>query len=146
MERDNVTHQFRAALWRRLAVIALMAAVACADSGSAKLTELQRVKSGMLDLVLLSPHEGLRHGKDAFVIEFRSTSGGTLIDVGNVQASANMPMAGTPMFGTVDVQRTDVPGRYAANGEFSMAGTWRMTIQWDGPAGQGSVTFSGTVQ
>ena len=30
----------------------------------------------MLDIVLLSPHEGLRHGKDAFVIEFRSTTGG----------------------------------------------------------------------
>ena len=100
----------------------------------------------MLEIALLSPHEGLRHGKDAFVIEFTSTTGGTLIDVGNVRVSASMPMAGSPMFGTVDVQRTDVPGRYAATGEFSMAGTWRMAIEWDGPAGQGSVTFPGSVQ
>jgi hypothetical protein len=126
-----------------LMVLAFAAVISCSR---ANLTELQKIRSGMLDVVLLSPHEGLRHGKDAFVVEFRSVAGGTLVDVGTVRGSANMPMAGTPMFGTVDVQRTDVPGRYAANGEFSMAGTWRMTLQWDGPAGQGSVTFPGTVQ
>ena len=124
-------------------MVVTLAAIGCSRTN---MTEVQKVRSGMLDLVLLSPRDGLRHGNDTFVIEFRSTSGGTLIDVGNVHASANMPMAGTPMFGTVDVQRTDVPGRYAANGDFSMAGTWRMTIQWDGPAGQGSVTFPGSVQ
>jgi hypothetical protein len=109
------------------------------------MTELQKVRSGMLDVVLLSPHEGLRHGKDAFVVEFRSPSG-DLMDVGTVRGSASMSMAGTPMLGTVDVARTDVAGRYAATSEFSMAGTWRLTMQWDGPAGQGSVTFSGSVQ
>ena len=57
-----------------------------------------------------------------------------------------MSMSGTPMMGTIDVARTDVAGRYAATSEFSMAGTWRLTIQWDGPAGQGSVTFPGSVQ
>jgi hypothetical protein len=123
--------------------VTVAAGIGC---GPGNMTELQKVRSGMLDIVLLSPHEGLRRGKDAFVIEFRSTTGGTLIDVGNVQVSANMPMAGTPMFGTVDVQRTDVPGRYAANGDFSMAGTWRMAIEWDGPAGRGSVTFPESVQ
>jgi hypothetical protein len=145
MERDNVTQEFPAALGRILVVSALVAAAACAGSGPAKLTELQRVKAGMLDVVLLSPREALRHGKDTFVIEFRSASG-DLVDVGAVRGSASMPMAGTPMFGTIDVARTDVPGRYAATGEFSMAGTWRMTIQWDGPAGQGSLTFAGAVQ
>ena len=126
-----------------LIIAAVAAAIGC---GGTKMTEVQKVKSGMMDVVLLSPHDGLRHGKDAFVIEFRSGSGGALVDVGQIRGSATMSMAGTPMFGTVDVQRTDVPGRYAANGDFSMAGTWRMTIQWDGPAGQGSVTFPGSVQ
>ena len=126
-----------------LTIVTLAMAIGC---GPGKMTELQKVRSGTLDLVLLSPRNGLRHGNDTFVIEFRSTASGALVDVGNVHASANMPMAGTPMFGTVDVQRTEVSGRYAANGEFGMAGTWRMTIQWDGPAGQGSVSFPGTVQ
>jgi YtkA-like protein len=118
------------------------AAIAC---GQAKMTELQRAKSGTVDIVLLSPRDGLRHGSDSFVIEFRSASG-ELTEVGTVRASASMSMSGTPMMGTIDVARTEVAGRYAATSELSMAGTWRMTIQWDGPAGAGSVTFPGSVQ
>lgn len=120
-------------------------AAAAMGCGRANLTELQRTRSGMLDVVLLSPRDALRHGRDTFVIEFRSTSG-DLIDMGTLRGNASMSMSGTPMLGTIDVARTEVAGRYAATGEFSMAGTWRMTIQWDGPAGQGSVTFSGSVQ
>ena len=122
------------------------AAAACGGGDTAKMTELRRVKSGDMDVVLLSARDSLRHGKDAFVIEFRATSDGHLIDVGTVKASATMPMPGMPMFGGIDVQRTAVPGRYDASGEFSMAGTWRLNVEWDGPAGRGSVGFPGTVQ
>jgi len=123
----------------------LLAVAAAMNCGRANLTELQKVKSGMLDVVLLSPRDGLRHGSDSFVIEFRSASG-ELTDVGTVRASASMSMSGTPMMGTINVARTEVAGRYAATSELSMAGTWRMTMQWDGPAGAGSVTFPGSVQ
>ena len=134
----------RTALCRAIVLVALVAA-GCGTAPS-KMMELHRLKSGMLDVVLLSPHDGLRHGKDTFVVEFRSPSDGSLTDVGNVSGSANMPMAGTPMLGTIDVARTELAGRYAATAELSMAGTWRMTIQWDGPTGKGSVTFAGAVQ
>jgi YtkA-like protein len=122
-----------------------LASMACGRSGT-QLTELERAKSGMLDIVLLSTHDALRHGNDAFVMEFRSTADGKLVDVGVVRANATMPMSGMPMFGSIDVKRTDVAGRYTANGQFEMAGTWRMTVQWQGAAGHGSVTFSGTVR
>lgn len=135
-----------AGAWGVILVIAMAAAGCGRASDSPKLTELQRVRSGSLDVVLLSPRDALRHGKDTFRIEFRSTSDGNLIDVGHVRGSANMPMPGMPMFGSIDVKRSDLAGRYEANGDFEMAGTWRMTIQWQGPAGQGSVTFPGTVQ
>jgi hypothetical protein len=125
-------------------LLAIMTAVA-GCGGAATLTELQRIKSGMLDVVILSPRDAIRHGKDDFVVEFRSPNG-ALVDVGDVRATASMPMAGSPMFGSIAVQRSDVPGRYRADGEFSMAGTWRLGIEWDGQAGKGSVTFSGTVQ
>ena len=126
-------------------VAALVAAPAGCGGGSARLTELQRVRSGGLDVVVLSPRDGLRHGKDDFVIEFKSEDG-SLADVGDVRASASMPMPGMPMFGSVTVQRADVPGRYRAEGDFGMAGTWRLNIEWDGPKGKGSVAFSGSVQ
>ena len=110
------------------------------------MTELQRVSSGPVDVVLLSPRRALRHGTDTFTIEFRSTSVGTLVDAGDVRVSANMPMPGMAMFGNVDVRRTAVAGRYAADARFDMAGTWRMTISWGGPGEQGSVSITGAVQ
>ena len=85
--------------------------------------------------MLLSANDSLRKGNDSFVIEFRSASGGNLVDVGNVRGGATMPMAGMPMMGSVGVERTGVPGRYAATGEFSMAGTWRLKLEWDSPEG-----------
>ena len=50
------------------------------------------------------------------------------------------------MSGDVQVTLTGVPGRYAAIAEFGMAGAWPMSIEWNGPAGQGSVNFQGGVQ
>jgi len=115
----------------------------CGRTGGT-MTELQRIKAGELDVVVLSPREALQRGQDTFVLEFRKS--GQLVDVGDVRASATMPMPGMPMFGSVDVQRTDGPGRYAASSRFEMAGTWRTTMEWDGPAGRGSVAFSGAVR
>jgi YtkA-like protein len=129
--------------WRFVPVLVALQ-LGCGSGPSARMTELQRIRSGGLDLVLLAHHDALQHGKDTFIIEFRSN--GSLVDVGDVRATASMPMPGMPMFGSVDVQRTDVGGRYAANSQFQMAGTWRMTLDWDGAAGKGSVAFSGTVQ
>jgi hypothetical protein len=125
-----------------LIIIALQ--LGCGGKTSATMTELQQIKSGGLDIVLLSPRDALHHGQDTFTIEFRSN--GNLVDAGNVRATANMPMPGMPMFGNIQVHRNDTPGRYTATSEFEMAGTWRMALEWEGPAGKGSVTFSGTVR
>lgn len=114
--------------------------------GTNNLTEVQRARSGMVDVVLLSQSGALRHGKDTFVIEFRSTSGDRLVDVGTVKGTATMSMAGSPMLGSIDVKKTGTAGRYEATSDLSMAGTWRTTIEWSGPAGEGSVTLSGSVQ
>src|SRR5258705_11078311 len=92
-----------------------MAVVACGrGNDSGKLTEVQRVRSGMVDVMLLSPRDAIRHGKDRFVIEFRSASEGMLVDVGTVKGYATMPMAGMPMLGRIDVTRTKVIGGYQA--------------------------------
>ena len=133
------------ALAQRAAACIAIAACGCAND-AASLTELQRLKSETLEVVLLSPRDALRHGTDTFTIEFRSAADGRLVDVGDVRGNATMPMPGTPMLGAIDVKRTDVGGRYSAEGHFDMAGTWRMTIQWEGSAGNGAVTFAAAVQ
>jgi hypothetical protein len=107
---------------------------------------IQTVRAADLDVVLLSPTGTLRQGRNAFTIEFRRTGTDVLVDVGSVRASANMPMPGMVMSGGLQVAPSDVPGRYSATAEFGMAGAWQMAIEWDGPAGKGSVNFEGGVQ
>jgi Cu(I)/Ag(I) efflux system membrane protein CusA/SilA len=114
--------------------------------GRAEAGVIQTVRSGDLEIVLRSPEEALRQGRNAFVIEFRRPASSTLVDVGVVRASANMSMPGMVMSGGLQVTSTDAPGRYAATADFGMAGAWQMAIEWNGPAGQGSVSFQGSVQ
>jgi Cu(I)/Ag(I) efflux system membrane protein CusA/SilA len=107
---------------------------------------VQTVRAGDFDIALLSPTGTLRQGRNSFTFEFRRTGSTTLVDVGSVRASANMPMPGMVMSGDLQVTPTGVPGRYAATAEFGMAGAWQMAVEWNGPAGQGSVSFHGGVQ
>jgi YtkA-like protein len=95
--------------------------------------------------VVLSPTATLRTGRNAFTIEFRSLSGG-LVDVGPVGVSANMTMPGMVMSGNVQVEPAGVPGRFTATAEFGMAGAWPISLEWNGPAGRGSVKFEVSVQ
>jgi Cu(I)/Ag(I) efflux system membrane protein CusA/SilA len=109
-------------------------------------TVVQTVRAGDLDIALLSPTGTLRQGRNSFTFEFRRSGTTTLVDVGSVRATANMPMPGMVMSSGLQVTPTSVPGRYAATAEFGMAGAWQMAIEWNGPAGQGSVNFQGGVQ
>jgi hypothetical protein len=106
---------------------------------------VQRVNAGAVQVSLRSPTGTLHQGRNVFTIEFRSADG-RLIDAGAVRASGNMPMPGMVMSSGLQVQPTEVVGRYQANAEFGMAGAWHMAIEWDGPAGKGSVNFEGAVQ
>jgi Cu(I)/Ag(I) efflux system membrane protein CusA/SilA len=106
---------------------------------------VQRVNATGIQISLLSPTGTLHQGRNVFTIEFRSAEG-RLVDVGGVRASGNMPMPGMAMSSGLQVQPTDVAGRYQAAAEFGMAGGWHMAIEWDGPAGKGTVNFEGAVQ
>jgi Cu(I)/Ag(I) efflux system membrane protein CusA/SilA len=106
---------------------------------------VQSVRSGEVEIVLLSETGTLHPGRNTFAIEFRSKSG-ALVDVGDVRATANMTMPGMAMSGNLQVRPTATPGRYEATAEFGMAGVWPMTVEWDGPAGRGSVSLQGNVQ
>lgn len=127
-------------------LLALSLPFACTNAPDSGLAELQRVRSGGLDVVLLSEDESLREGMDAFTIEFRRVSGGALVDVGDVRGSATMPMPGRPsMLGSIFVERTGTPGRYRADTDLSMAGGWDLALDWDGPEGAGRASFAMTI-
>ena len=124
---------------------ALLLLTACGSNETAQLKELQRVKAGAMDIVLLAPGDSLKQGQGRFVLEFRD-AGGNLVDVGNVMVGASMPMPGmAPMFGESTVTPSATKGRYDVASDLGMAGTWRLQIAWDGPAGKGSASVPGSV-
>jgi hypothetical protein len=128
-------------------LLAMIAAIApgCRNTEQAPLKEIQRVRAGALDVVVLSPTGALRRGKDSFVLEFRG-SDGQLVDVGAVNVNATMSMAGmAPMLGESNVSPTSTKGRYEVASNLNMAGSWRFTVDWNGPAGKGSTSLAGTV-
>ena len=57
-----------------------------------------------------------------------------------------MTMPGMVMNSPITIAPTGQPGVYEATGDFGMSGSWRMTIEWNGPAGRGSAAFEGNVQ
>jgi Cu(I)/Ag(I) efflux system membrane protein CusA/SilA len=105
---------------------------------------VQSVRSGAVEIRVLAPAGVLRQGRNTFFLEFRRN--GTLVDPGDVRASANMRMSGMVMSSGLRLTETDTPGRYLASAEFGMAGAWNVSVEWEGPAGQGSISFEGTVQ
>lgn len=130
---------------RLLLVATVMVSSGCSQAreSSEPLNELAKTRVRDVDVVLLSSDPAVNTGKDTLTVEFRAASDGRLVDVGEVKANATMPMTGmAPMLGPVDVERSAVPGRYVATTELGMAGEWRLSLEWDGPAGKGSVTFS----
>jgi copper/silver efflux system protein len=116
------------------------------DRNAANERLVQTIRAGDLDIVLLTPTGMLRQGRNTFAIEFRRTGTTTLVDVGGVSAAGNMSMPGMVMSSGVQVTPTGTPGRFTATAEFGMAGTWRMSIEWDSTAGRRSVQFEGGVQ
>jgi len=154
-EKAEITARRRVALVALIIVVVIGAGLALwknfgsrspsSDAVSAA-NVVRTIRSGNIDVVLLSPTGVLRQGRNTFTIEFRSADRGTLVDAGSVRASANMPMPGMVMSSGLRVQPTGTPGRYRGSAEFGMAGAWQMTIDWDGAAGRGSASFEGAVQ
>ena len=107
---------------------------------------VKTVRSGELEIALLADGGVLRQGRSRFAIEFRRAGAAALVDAGDVTGSAAMTMPGMVMPGNLVIEPSGVKGRYEARADFGMAGEWRMTIEWRGPAGSGSVSFEGSVQ
>ncbi len=108
-------------------------------------TPIQTVDAGEL-VITLTSSDGTMNRSGPFDVEFRSATTSELVDVGSVRAGASMAMPGMAMTGGVEVEPTPEAGRYRARGSYGMAGGWQMTLEWDGPAGRGSVTFEVNVQ
>jgi hypothetical protein len=95
---------------------------------------------------LLNETGELAQGPSRFTVAFHSASTNQPVDVGRVSVSAAMVMPGMPMSAGIELTPSGETGKYRAQGAFGMSGAWRFEVRWDGPAGQGSVSFNSNVR
>ena len=107
---------------------------------------LETVRTDDLVITLSNAAGTLQQGNNRFRIEFRSARTNELVDVGDVQLGATMTMPGMVMTSPTTIAPAGQPGVYDVRGDYGMAGTWQMTLEWNGPAGRGSAAFDGNVQ
>jgi Cu(I)/Ag(I) efflux system membrane protein CusA/SilA len=154
-DTTTLTPSYIASGFSRTRVAVVLAIVALAAIGSWLYTRqagpepgvvLETVRSSDLVITLSNPPGELRQGSNRVVIEFRSASMNELVDVGTVRLGASMAMPGMVMTSPIMIEPTATPGIYEATADFGMAGSWQMTLEWDGPAGHGSAAFEGSVR
>ncbi len=133
-----------------LAVLAAVSMSGCGGTGDASAAATREIEShtaGDVVISLQSESGELTQGQDKFVLAFKSASSGEPVDAGSVMLSSSMTMPGmAPMVASIELEKTTETGRYAVNGEFGMSGAWKFEVRWDGPAGQGSTSFSTNVR
>jgi len=78
-------------------------------------------------------------------MEFRDRNGHR-VDVGDVNFTIDMNMAGMQMHEAATVQRTGTAGQYRAKIKVGMAGDWTAKLSYEGPRGQGQKAFPVTVK
>jgi len=123
-----------------LAMAGLTVAAAAVMAADLKPIHTQKTKDVVI--TLMSESGQWKQGKNAFVIEFKSTADQKPIDAGKVTLSTSMPMPGMAPMITGATVTPDGPGRYRGSIEFPESGARQVTVAWDGPAGKGSTKFS----
>ena len=89
--------------------------------------------------------DGLRLTNNDVTIEFLDASTSKPVDVGIVRFELNMDMPGMVMNSGSTIAPTGEPGRYRAKIKPDMAGDWTAKLNFDGPRGKGSLSFTVTV-
>src|SRR6266404_5970836 len=95
-----------------------------------------------LTVTLIHPKGQLEHAMNEIIIEFRDTASGQLVDVGSVKFDLDMNMPGMVMHSGATIEPTGTPGQFRAKIKPDMAGDWMATLAYDGPRGNGKVSFS----
>lgn len=104
----------------------------CKSGGDpADLKPVQQQKVGDYTVAILSETGTMKHGATTYTLEFRKTADNQLVDVGRVEVAPVMEMAGMgPMMGAADVTPTSTPGRYEVKGNLTMAGLWKLKVNF----------------
>ena len=103
----------------------------CKSGNPADLKPIQQQKAGDYTVSILSETGTLKQGSSTYSLEFRKAADNQLVDVGKVEVSPVMEMAGmAPMMASADVTPTNTPGRYEVKGNLTMAGLWKVNVKF----------------
>ena len=109
--------------------------------------EITSQRAGDMAISLQSASGELAQGQNQFVLAFRSAGNNQPVDAGKVTIGASMSMPGmAPMVAEMELKPSGTPGVYAATGNFKMSGAYVFEVRWDGPAGNGSSSFTTSVR
>ena len=101
------------------------------ESNASNLKPVLEQKAGEYTVSVLSETGSIQKDSGSFVLEFRKTGSSQLEDVGKVEVSPVMEMAGmAPMMGGAEVTSSSTPGRYNVKGNFSMTGLWKVSVRF----------------
>jgi hypothetical protein len=92
---------------------------------------VKQQQAGEYSVTVLTPSGTIKNGTNDFMLEFRKTGDNQLVDVGTVEISPIMEMAGmAPMMAPTTVMPADTPGRYRATTALTMAGLWKFNVKF----------------
>ena len=125
-------------------LIAISFAAACrsADlSGGEKV--IKSTKSGDLTVTLSSSNGELKNGENELMVTFNDASGKP-VDVGAASLNFHMAAMGSmaEMNDRATLTTTDTPGKYRAQVNIEMAGTWEAQVKYQGAHGTGQVSMT----
>lgn len=99
-----------------------------------------------LSVRFIHPQGQLQNTMNEFLIEFHDQESGELVNVGSVKFDLDMNMPGMVMHNAAEVESTETSGQYRARIDPDMGGDWMGTLRYEGPRGEGSVSFSVNVK
>ena len=112
-----------------------------ADSSGEKI--IKSTKSGELTITLSNATGELKKGENDLMITFTDASSRPA-DVGAASLNIHMAAMGTmaEMNDKARLTTTDTPGKYRAQVNIEMAGTWEAQVKYQGAHGSGRVSMS----
>jgi hypothetical protein len=117
---------------------------ACRGAGSSGGGKtIKSAKSGDMTIALSSATGELKSGENDLLITFADASGKP-VDVGAASLNIHMAAMGTmaEMNDKATLTTTDTPGKYRAQVNIEMAGTWEAQVKYQGAHGSGQVSMS----
>ena len=129
--RHILARRMAALLGMALATAAISAACGERQRQTDNLHHIQQQRSGAYIIFLLSDSGVIKRGTTTLTLEFRNAATHELAQVGNVQATALMPLGTSTVSAGASVMAIGIPGRYKLTADFARAGKWDLNLIFD---------------